>query len=376
MKYLSIFPHIYIRKTSKGLILYNTNTGCYFHFDSSHHLYTAYDDYKIVVNTSIIDYCENDIDILIKNDFGYLIDCEVPPLGFHNILFTSSLNKLDEVIQYRDTEKCISLLEKISLSVDSSENLFNNDIFFDILRFPKESIEDDTIIKSFINSIHFANLSEIEIVSLLTNKSENLFKWLVERYGDSLCISFRTICSSYNEIKKFVDFSESFPKSFFKLYIPVREYANANLKTQDNLKIYLYSDDIVELTNCNFNNIIPILHSEELQPLLYKQLKISKNEIFYRLFSIKELKIRSQFNMLFWGSISVSGNSFFCGTQKIGSLSEFRKDLTDWLYSTRNIWFSSRRNKDICKDCVFADFCPSITIFELLGIIDKPCDFS
>lgn len=367
MKHFILYPSVYIRSTLNGVLLYDTHTELKFYFIGN--------DGKAIshISKGFIPVTKNNSDIINKlyaNNFGYYVDCNQNPIVLNSISFTSSKAKMAEYSQILDGGNSFSYIEKISLFVDALNNEYTDKRIFTVLDFPVDSISSDEmyIYSELFKIVNFPNLKEIEIVSSLSHRALSLALELTKL---EYLVTFKTIITEHEQI----DFSifRKYSNIIFKILAQAKLLPfRPRLKSKNTILTY-WSDNLEEILNYSTENIIPIIYDAQFQHQLFEEVVINLEDIL----SIKktnfELKYNSMFNATFMSKIKLYGNKVLIGNQFIGSVSDITTVLSNSLFDSENLWFYSRNKKASCRDCVFADLCPSISLLEVLNIIDKPC---
>lgn len=367
MKIFALYPHIYYRFAQNGLLLYNTEN-----------------DFKLVLSPSqskhitqlrngfieLSELNEQIISVLSEKQLGYYAHCAYPPIILNSINFTSSKLKLAESGVIRDGSDALGFIEKISLFIDGFEDASLNPKIASVLDFPPLSVSNEEI-QSYLNllsSFSFPNLKEIEVVSTLSERAL-IFSEVLKNQG--YMVTFKTVITEKTQITCLQTIKTH--DILYKIYTKATLIPYVSSIKNDNFHFTFWSDNINGIIEHPDKVILPILYDAKVQKDLYKQVLLSYEDILCINLTLNELKYNSLFNMTFMQKVKFYGKHVIVGNQIICTISDFIKGFPNWLFSINNLWFYSRRKKEICRDCIFADLCPSVSLLEALGIIERPC---
>lgn len=367
MNVFVLHPNVYTRSTDQGILLYDTYTELKLYF-------TGY-DFKLIskIITGSIPVNDDNNHLLSKlydNDLGYFIQSNQTPIIINSVNFTSSKAKISESSKILDGGNSVSYIEKISIFIDPINDNNTDKKIFDSLEFPTLSINDDELdaYTSLLKSETFPNLKEIEIVSALTDRAINLASELLEL---DYLVTFKTILTEIDQIN-YPDI-EKYNEILFKVFAKANLIPFFSDLKNKNIITTFWSDKLEEILNHPSQKIIPILYDINLQKQLYNEVLLNLEDILSIQKSNYELKYNSLFNSTFMGKIKLSGKDVLIGNQVICTISDFSAGFSRSLFDTENLWFYSRNKKSSCHGCLFADLCPSVSLIEVLNIIDKPC---
>ena len=303
--------------------------------------------------------------------FGYNLTAQVIPTFINSINFTSSRDKIQKALSYNDGRSLLDSIYKISVFIDNDSICFDNDNAYSILSFPKKSVKKLSDVFNFFESNRFNNLEHIEIVSSLSNRA---IKFAEKFQNNGLFISFKIVLTSGDDIANIILYASDNKDILLKVFYPLEAVKLQEEIKLDNLVFVPYSSNLNNIIASKINNIYPLIYDKQKHSNLIEAVKISTEDILNRNLSMSDLKLNRILNKQLWGHITLDNGFVFSGLQEIGPLSDFRIHFNKWYYSLDNNWFMSRANSQKCKDCIFVDLCPSISILEEANIIDYPCD--
>lgn len=364
MKRLYLYPHIYVNKNNVGAVFIDTQWHNYIYFDSN------YLNSISISNNCVVCATDNIVKLLIEADMGYIIDSKISPVVLNSINYTSSKYKNRTALSYLDGANSLDIIEKISLYVDNTGFYHNDNHFFLAANFPSKSIPDISAYYNIFDSIYFPSLQEIEIISSLTERAISLSTFLKDTRA---VISFRVFTCSIEEVKFALRLACEHEDWIFKIFIPVKLSKSIKTGLPHNIRVTLYSTVLSEIIDNPELSIYPILFSKDSQADLLFEMKLSKDDILSSDTTISMIRKKSQFNTLYWGNLLFIGENCYTANQKICNIENFKEGFNNWLYHPNNLWFLSRNKWHKCKNCLFSELCPSVSILELEDIVDIPC---
>ncbi|MBD5311045.1 MAG: hypothetical protein HDS13_02615 [Bacteroides sp.] len=367
MNIFILYPSIYVRFAKNGALFYNTEDKNYTVYSEEH-----IDKVKALENGVIEISEENSDDLmpLINKGFGYSISCEKYPIYLNSINFTSSKEKLAISSVILDGANSLSYIDRISVFIDSLSNDFFNNNLATLLDFPRNSTCDLRPSWLIFTQNTFPNLREIEIVSALTDRA---IKFAQELQQLGYFVTFRTVVYEDVELTELTTNISSYPGITFKVYLNAALIPLVHLLPPINVYFVYWSTCLEDIVKNPEYRILPILYNISSQKKLSDAVVLNKEDILKSNISSFQIKYNSLFNTSFMGKISLVDNYIFSGGQMICQLSEFPEKYSNWLYDSKNVWFYSRNKKQICKDCIFCDLCPSVSLMELKGVLTVPC---
>lgn len=364
MMYLYLYPHIYVNKNNEGAVFIDTQR--------NNHIYLKNNQLNSIsiTNNCVVDAPDNIIKLLVEADMGYIVDSKISPVVLNSINYTSSKHKNRTALSYLDGANSLDIIEKISLYVDNTGFYHSDNHFFLAANFPSKSVPDISTYYNIFDSIHFPSLQEIEIISSLTERALSLSTYLKDT---GAVISFRVFTYSIEEVQFALRLAREHIEWIFKIFVPVKLSKSINTRLPPNIRLTLYSTELSEIIANPELPIYPILFSKDSQADLLFEMKLSKDDILSSRTTISMIRQKSQFNTLYWGNILLIGNSCYTANQKICEIVNFKEGFNNWLYHPNNLWFLSRNKWLKCKNCLFSELCPSVSILELENIVDIPC---
>ena len=121
---------------------------------------------------------------------------------------------------------------------------------------------------------------------------------------------------------------------------------------------------------------IPVIYDAEKQKGLLSQMRMTLEDIFNSVRSIKDCLMKEVVNSSAFGKISIdihgniSSNEEYIGNVDNGTAFGL---LTKWLQKENNSWMLTRRKVSQCSDCLLSSLCPCVSIYERQGFIQTAC---
>ena len=364
MKHLYLYPHIYVNKINEDAVFIDTQRHNYIYLENNHLNSIS------ITNNCVVDAPDNIIKLLVEADMGYIVDSKISPIVLNSINYTSSKHKNRTALSYLDGANSLDTIEKISLYVDNTGFYHSDNHFFLAANFPSKSVPDISAYYNIFDSIHFPSLQEIEIISSLTERAISLSAYLK---NTGAVISFRVFTCCIEEVKFAFRIACEHEDWIFKIFVPVELSKSINTRLPQNIRLTLYSTTLSEIIDNPELPVYPILFSKDSQADLLLEMKLSKDDILSSNMTLSMIRNKSQFNTLYWGNILFVGENCYTGNQKICEIENFKEGFNNWLYHPNNLWFLSRNKWHKCKNCLFSELCPSVSILELENIVDIPC---
>lgn len=361
---LALYPHIYSRQVNSRLLFFNTLNGHYKEYSIKDN-FTF--EYYLPTLLKLVDTSSPIVEELVASKFGYILSSNTPPVCIESINFTSSREK---TLSYKDGSNIFGTITKINIFVDNETIVFDNDLIFSILHFPKKSTNHLSTVDSFLNSKSFPNLVEFELVTEITDRAMN-FASSLKKYNK--LITIKTICNDIESLEFIISYSLLNEDVFIKSYVPLELLEQQVRLIPKNILFIPYSSNLDEITTSKQSNIFPLLYDKETQTTLIESIKLDKDDILHRIIPLSQIRTSQVVNIQNWGNISIIDKSIYSRTQYISNIEDFSDSFNEWYYRKDNNWFSIRRNLKKCCSCLYADLCPSISIYEEMGIINYPC---
>ena len=141
------------------------------------------------------------------------------------------------------------------------------------------------------------------------------------------------------------------------------------IKSADELNTFVH-------TPYKSKNFIPVLYDTKLQQSIVDEMLIDVEDIIGTNSSPLEVYKKQMIHPNNYGSLLIdsNGNVFDC-LKYIGNIHEedIYEILNNDLHDTDSFWYMTRRKWNECSNCVFADICPPLSVYELQGIIPCAC---
>jgi hypothetical protein len=312
---------------------------------------------------------------LARNGFGYMITCQVKPIQYTGIYFTSSKEKYNNALSYLDGQSTLNMIKHISIFHKGYREFFSDKEICESLNIPYTTHADVSDAYELLEQYSFPNLEEIEIVTSITTDLQSIVAEL-EKLSTAV-ISVRVVITRARDIDRLISFATSFNTCLIKIILPLRLANDVTFgHLPSNISIKAYSSDIDEIISSKFPNIFPLIYDSEKQSRLINACKLNKIDILdQNSLSFEEIRQNKIINKQFWGHITIYGGNVLSGNQTICSIKSFAVDFNNWIYSNNCNWFLTRAKSSKCKQCLYADLCPSISRLEELNIIKFPCSF-
>ena len=321
-----IFPHCYIKATSKELLIYDTIKF------SSIYMRNIVVPYK-AVNTlnqfGYIDDCDDNKSILQKiayNGFGYFIqpNKSMPYFPKRGLQIMTSLNKENKALGHNLASYTNMMLKSITF-------LLNNTLSINLNSFAYKQLEYPNV-----------NHTEIDIDTILLQ----LISFDLERIvlsGEISCDKLERILNLAQTRNILVVFRVHY------LAYPIQHIQDM-LRKYRTIMVELLIDSATPLDIINLREERLILKYITLQP----QMVITKDEVLKINQNLKDCYLKDYINTSYFGNITINYDGMvYCVNQQIESLQN--RDLAciinKWVGSQDCYWYFTRNKKLECKDC-------------------------
>lgn len=342
---------------------------------------------------------------------GYRLTCQVPPfVPKRQIHIGSSVTGTDGLTPYAEGFHTKSLLRRLNLHLHNAEPMdpaVCRQIDYPLTnttgQLPKEFL--DFIIAEYEGDLVLSgDVDDYMIHEIL----EPIGEWFNKRgrdRGRRLGIRIRTLSRPVN-VDRILDRAPSVAKEviFGRNNIPsweqIKEHedftAQIDLAEEIDLTLMLEVTSDVEVLTKSMTEggvywegrpgirKVPILLGEEAKSdeeanhfaEMSAALRMSRRDIFASNKSMRRIMERRLANMDMIGSLSVDPYGIiWCGAQKVGNVAEgdFYGQVNRWVHTPGCAWWLTRARWKRCRGCLLRDLCPSVSIYEQMGILECAC---
>ena len=375
--YAYIFPHCYIKATSKELLIYDTIKF------SSIYMRNIVVPYK-AVNTlnqfGYIDDCDDNKTILQKianNGVGYFIqpNKSMPYFPKRGLQIMTSLNKENKALGHNLASYTNMMLKSITFLLNNTLSKNLNSFAYKQLEYPNVNhteIDIDTILLQLISF----DLERIVLSGEIScDKLERILNLAQTR---NILVVFRVHYLAY-PIQHIQDMLRKYRTIMVELLIDSATPLDIiNLREERLILKYIVTNnsDLDKLTGAKENIVLCPIFLDEKNITLQPQMVITKDEVLKINQNLKDCYLKDYINTSYFGHITINYDGMvYCVNQQIESLQN--RDLAciinNWVGSQDCYWYFTRNKKLECKDCALQVLCPSISIYEQLKIYKCPC---
>jgi len=379
--YFCVYPHCLVIVKGEKVLILDPYTKLYVFSDNAEIVKacTVDDNYTFpAVKKGKAFYAE-----ATSKDLGYLIKAEhspftVPP----KLTFISSMEKERKALGYSTGWRIPSLIKTVSLYLNNNNILLPNELLYDQLAYPRHNETEEVMTRpTWERMLAVLKSPYVETVFVCGDIDE----LLIESLGDILdeCNCSVVIRTSIQELDKAAKLIAKHPKIAFDFIINGTDSMSFVEKYQDNNNFsytlpVMTTDDLAQLETLKISvKFIPLIHNAIIQNEIVGQMLLSFNDILKSVSSVDDYLRKDYFNANFWGHIALTKEgTLLVGDDIVGNINDKTACslMTDYLQKAQNLWKLTRNKKSSCKDCLLTSLCPSISIYERQGIIERACN--
>lgn len=407
MRIFIFYPDTYVRVCGGRSVVMDTARGWHaiYPFALSQDEYPAWID--------VTDENRDAIGEMEANGAGYALDCQVPPfVPARKIHLGSSVTGSDGLTPYAEGFHTKSLLRRLNLHLHNSRRMdpaacrqLDYPEYNVCGRLPKPLL--DFIVNEYEGELVLSGDVDDYMVSAILWPLRTWFE--NHKFGGRRCrVKVRTLCTAENvewlaEMERGMN---NLPiakelilgRNYFPSDRQIKEYERIMFHGSfpDMLSLTLMvegTNDIDELTKrveakfaCRGNmpkvRKVPILYGEGSEnnvgvshfAEMVAMLQMSEADIFAGNRSMRRILQRQRANVGLLGTVSVDiGGDMWCGAQKVGSVADgdIYGLLNRWVHSRDCAWWQSRARVAGCRGCLLRDLCPSVSVYEQMGILNR-----
>lgn len=313
---------------------------------------------------------------------GYILEYKtLPYIPQKTLHVVSSVKRTSELMKFAEGYHSKDLLRELHILAHNATYQAPSDIVYSQIKYPILGESTDLpssfvtdLVKSHIRSIIISG----DIDSYLTS-------CLIPFVGSDKHITIRTYGVYKNLINAMALLSD-FPNVTIEILLDSIELL-ANMehivkeKWTDRILVSFIVKDTNELKTfiqfpCKTKLFIPVLYNIKQQQSIVDEVLLEADDIIGISYSPLEIYKKQMIHANNYGSLLIdsNGNVFDC-LRCIGSI--YKEDIYELLnknlHDPDSFWYMTRRKKKGCSNCVFADICPPLTVYEFQGVIPYAC---
>lgn len=376
-KLFYFYPHCFLKSTNKEILVYDTL--------SQRHVYLknnplSKEDRKsfrigfVNVSESVNDF----VNLCFSKELGYFVDFEkVSPLIYGRELnFVSSIHKEREALGYNLQSNTNLLLREVTILLNNGKDDYADELCLQ-MDYPKcnnESIKLDYFLQQLSPFQYLENIilaGEIEL-SELEDTLEYMQKYNVD-------VIHRVMFNSFNNVieLKLLDRFDKFSVELLvdnsvdmaqaRFFLRDKVYLKAIIKTLSDVDFFSGFKDVFYL---------PILFPERYNIDVLTQMILSEDEILHSSKSVMDCNMSDYVNHNIFGHITIDHTGIVSvWGKRIASIFEYDLPsiINRWVGQDDCTWYKTRNKKYTCKECALQCLCPSISIYEEMGLYKSAC---
>lgn len=383
--YFCLYPHCIIRKNNNTVIVYNTENHCYV-ISKEEPVVNAFEE-----TANYIEYTSNvqSYDFFsqcVECGIGYFIESSHLPFVITPIIrFVTSIEKEKQALGYLSFPHSSQMLKEVTILTTNTIDKGYAQSVYDIIEYPQYSIivtnVCDLIEKikglcSLRTIIISGDLDYISVEKVLKQVNNPSISLVIKTYADFYYDDrVNNIIENYSNIRFVFLFDKSLDITILNAikcnkYYNKQVFLNFLIEDVSTLDFILANTTIDFIITPIFNNITD---NEELKEELY----ISIDDILNRRASMKDILISDHVNSSCFGSVVIKANGdVTCRNQTLGNIasSDLVYLVNKWVSNPVNCnWFSTRKGRSKCSECIYNFLCPPISIYEEMNIINNAC---
>lgn len=313
---------------------------------------------------------------------GYVLECTtLPYIPQKKIHIVSSIKRTSELMKFAEGYHTKDLLRELHIFAHNITYQAPSDvayiqmkypIFGDSANLPSCFVTD--LAKSPIRSVVISGDIDSYLISCLSSFVDNGKNITIRTYGN------------HKNLNKAEHLITKFPNINIEILLDSIEMLDYMKRKINEVWMEVVSVDFI-ITNKDelnafiefpykFKNIIPILYDTKIQQSMVDEMLLEADDIIKTNSSPLEVYKKQIIHLNNYGSLLLdsNGNVFDC-LRYIGSIHEddIYELLNKNLHDSNSLWYMTRRKRKECSNCVFADICPPISIYELQCIIPCAC---
>lgn len=375
-KIFCFYPHCLIKPTNSEILVYDclTYKSLYVQNVDLHHtdrdsLTKGYIEER--------DETKSFVSSCLSQNMGYYIEVgeKMPFMNDRKIKFTTSLEKEFRALNYNLPSYTNTLLKSVAILCNNTHESKYSKIAFSQIEYPDVNsnyIDYQSLLNQFRS---FPSLERIVVAGELDTPA--FYKILSYAKDNGIAVTYRIFLNSAN-VDMLINNLEQ--NEFLNIEVLVdRDSDFMKLRQHDRLYIKALIVDLNEINIFeNYENVVfvPVLISKVQNNELLQQMIMTKEEILAQKRSKKACLLADYINSGAYGNITINYDlRVSCIGQQIGSIkeSDLSYIINNWINNEKSMWYFKRSKKACCSDCALTILCPSINIYEELGIYNRPC---
>lgn len=371
------FPHCHLKSTENEVLVYDTLTRKHVYLKESPLSKVDKESFHqgfLRVSKSL----DGLINQCFDSELGYFVDFDgVPPFFYgRNLEFVTSLNKERKALGYNLQSYTNLLLREMSVHLNNSIDSYSDEMYLQ-MEYPKfnsKIIKLDYILQQLSLFQYLENIilaGEVEISSL----------WDALLYAKEFNIGVihRVMFDAFNRDLE-LELLDKFGNFFIELLVDNSvdiTRVNSLLKERICVKAIIKTMHDVEVFG-GIRNVIflPVLSYKHDNTDILTQMIISEDEILHSSKSINDCRISDYVNPSIFGRLTIDddGDVSVLGKRIASAFdSDLSSIINRWVGQNNCMWYKTRGKKSTCKGCALQCLCPPISIYEELGLYNRPC---
>lgn len=377
MKLFIFYPDTYVKRCNDTVLFLGLHNGEYLIEKNNVVEVNEYWPYFEITDNS-----QSLADKCLHKKLGYVLWCTISPfIPQKKIHVISSIRRIAELMNFNESYCIKDLLRELHLLAHNTTYQALSNIIYAQMKYPTWGETADLPIRILtelannpIETIIVSGDIDCYLVTCLMTFIIGGKHVIVRTYGD---------CQN---IDKAMTLLYEFPQVRLEVLIDstaMYSYLESNLRKNllDRVIVAFLVKDVNDMdafTHCSHKNktFIPIIYDTIAQQSVVNEMLLDLDDIVETPLTILDVYKKQMFHPNNYGTLLLSsdGSVFDC-LSCIGNI--YQKDiyelLNNNLHTSKCSWYMIRRNWNSCKNCVLADICPALSIYELQGIIPCAC---
>lgn len=380
-----VYPHCLVRTNGERILIFNPQTKSSI-FCEEVEIVESFSDTDNYI-FPVVEKKKSFYKEAVSKQLGYMIVAETRPFyASPKLNFVSSMKKEQRALGYNSGWRIPSLIKSISLHLNNTNVRLPKDSLYVQLDYPKCYIKRSSFSHYILDKIRNVILcSPIEIIYISgdTDKAMcQLINKMKEFYTGTIVV--RTSICEYDKMLELLDaddINSNLRIEYIVNDLPIFKSITKIGNISDRVS---FAMPILSLGNIMGGNsqlhirYIPLIYDSRQQHNLIEQMLLTKEEILESTSSIEACLSKDVLNENFWGhiTITIDGN-LYIGSDFLGEINErtVYSLISKYLQKNNNLWQYTRNKKDECKKCLLSSLCPSISIYECQGFINRACSY-
>lgn len=375
MNYFVFFPSIYICGNKNTYVVYDTDSGAFSTFESKEvNDFLSTENLWFEIDETNIKFAR----MFENKGYGYKITSKAAPFyPKRQINIISSLKKRKELLGNDDGYMIKDLLENITIYAKNSHLKHFTQEEFQQINYP--ALSEQVLSEDIIEKLAKCSVKYLTIAGDLDNYMIDALLPKFAKISTIIIRSFVTIDLVHN----LMSFVASHPDVYIQALVndkktvdAISEACNGCLR---NISIHPIVSSIQDLSLYNANrgelHFLPVV-TKMVNNDIINELKLNECDVFVSSRDYDDILSNSKFHKIFNKTLTIlSDGTISCAFAKIGNIynEDLYHALNSWIYKEDCVWWYTRDMYEPCKNCALRHLCPSITIYEMQGILKRIC---